>query len=219
MGRSAAPATFVGRTDGCPPCKLAFFTRWSYPKWNAATHDGDGRWSIPRLSKDRLKKLAEAIEALAKKDDSLVQKTQEIAALRRNAALELHTICRDFISRINRQLSKATLIFDPAEYSPESFDDTGVNLFQMNARGRILQIEFESTAETISTENFRVPHVLEGSIRCFNQEFLERAVIEEQFVFYCLEKKRNLWRFFDARTYRSGVFDQEYLISLMEQLL
>jgi hypothetical protein len=28
-----------------------------------------------------------------------------------------------------------------------------------------------------------------------------------------------MWRFFDARTYRSGPFDQEYLIGLMEQLL
>ena len=28
-----------------------------------------------------------------------------------------------------------------------------------------------------------------------------------------------MWRFFDARTYRSGEFDQEYLIGLMEQLL
>ena len=46
-----------------------------------------------------------------------------------------------------------------------------------------------------------------------------RAVIEEQFIFYCLEKKRKLWRFFDARTYRSAPFDEEYLISLMEQLL
>jgi len=171
------------------------------------------------LSKDRLKKLAEAIEALADKDSALIDKAHEIAALRRKAALELHTICRNFVCEINRHLTKNPLEFDPAEYAPESFNDIGVNLLQINARGRILQIGFESTPEMISTENFRAPHVLEGSIRCFNQEFLEQSVIEEQFIFYCLEKKRNLWRFFDARTYRSGLFDREYLTSLMEQLL
>ena len=171
------------------------------------------------MAKDRLKKLANTIDALSEKDGQLVQKTQEIAGLRCKAAVDLHSICRNFVSDLNRMLSKTELLFDPPEYSPESFNDHGVNLLQINARGRILQIEFSPTAEMISTENFRMPHILEGSIRCFNQEFLDRAVIEEQFIFYCLEKKQRLWRFFDARTYRSGPFDQEYLVSLMEQLL
>jgi len=178
-----------------------------------------GRWSHPRLPKDRLKKLAEAIEALADKDNALLLKTQEIESLRRQAAVELHSVCGKFVCGINRRLSRIHLEFDPLEYSPDSFQDVGANLLQINVHGRILQIEFASTPEMISTENFRVPHILEGSIRCFNQESLERAVIEEQFIFYCLEKKRKLWRFFDARTYRSAPFDEEYLISLMEQLL
>ncbi len=171
------------------------------------------------MQKDRLKKLAEAIDALTAKDSALMQRTLTIAALRRRAAVELHAICAAFVSGLNRQLSKIQLDFDPPQYTPEAFQEVGANLLQINVRGRILQIEFASTPETVSTENFRVPHILEGSIRCFNQEFLDRAVIEEQFIFYCLEKKRNLWRFFDARTYRSGPFDQEYLISLMEHVL
>jgi hypothetical protein len=176
--------------------------------------------AVSALAKDRLKKLAEAIEALAEKDDALIQKTQEIASLRRTAAVELHAICREFVRQINQHVSRTPLEFDPAEYSPESFHDEGLNLLQINARGRILQIEFTSTPEMISTENFRAPHILEGSIRCFNQDFLEHSVIEEQFIFYCLQKKKhNLWRFFDARTYRSGPFDQEYLISLMQQVV
>jgi hypothetical protein len=175
--------------------------------------------SPPGLQKDRLKKLAEAIEALEEKDSALIQKTLTIATLRRQAAVELHAICGAFVGDLNRQLSNIQVQFDPPEYASEAFQDIGVNLLQVNARGRILQIEFASTPQTVSTENFRVPHILEGSIRCFNQEFLDRAVIEEQFIFYCLEKKRNLWRFFDARTYRSGPFDQEYLISLMEQVV
>ena len=171
------------------------------------------------MQKDRLKKLAEAIEALEKKDSALIQKTVTIAALRRQAAVELHAICAAFVGDLNRQLSHAQIEFDPSDYALDAFQDIGVNLLQINVRGRILQIEFASTPQTVSTENFRVPHILEGSVRCFNQEFLDRAVIEEQFIFYCLEKKRNLWRFFDARTYRSGPFDQEYLISLMEQVV
>jgi hypothetical protein len=167
-----------------------------------------------------LKKLAVAIDALADKDNALLLKAQEIASLRRLAAVELHGICARFVCEVNQQLSKIQLQFDPLEYLPESFREVGANLLQINVHGRILQIEFASTPETVSTENFRVPHILEGSIRCFNQESLDRAVIEEQFIFYCLERKKNhLWRFFDARTYRSGPFDQEYLIGLMEQVV
>ncbi len=185
----------------------------------AALRSGPADGAILDLAKDRLRKLAKAIEALAEKDSVLVQKTQEIAALRRQAAMELHAICCSFASDINSHLSQPTVQFDPSAYSAESFADNGVNLLQINVRGRILQIEFESTPEMISTENFRVPHILEGSIRCFNQEYLEQAVIEEQYIFYCLEKKRKLWRFFDARTYRSGPFDRDYLVALMEHVV
>jgi hypothetical protein len=178
-----------------------------------------GGWSRPGLPKNRLQKLAEAIDALAGKDSVLIQKTQQVASLRRQAAAELHDICRKFVSELNQSLSHTQLQVDPPDYPLDSFQDMGVNLLQINIRGRILQIEFASTPEMISTENFRVPHILEGSVRCFNQELLEQAVIEEQFLFYCLERKSNLWRFFDARTYRSGRFDQEYLISLMEQIV
>jgi hypothetical protein len=193
---------------------------WGEVFWmEAAAQSPAGRWSHRGLAKDRLKKLAEAIDALAEKDQALVLKTQKIETLRREAAVELHSICCKFVSEINRRLSKIQLEFDPLDYSAESFRDAGANLFQINVHGRILQIEFTSTPETISTENFRVPHILEGAIRCFNQESLERAVVEEQLIFYCLEKKQNVWRFFDARTYRSGLFDHEYLVMLMEQVV
>ena len=178
---------------------------------------GDGLFW--RLQKDRLKKLAEAIDALAAKDTALVERTQEVAALRRTGAVELHTICASFVCEINRQLSKIQVQFDPGEYTGDAFRDVGANLLQINVRGRILQIEFASTPDMISTENFRVPHILEGSIRCFNQKSLDQSLIEEQFIFYCLGRKQNLWRFFDARTYRSGPFDREYLISLMEPVV
>ncbi len=38
-------------------------------------------------------------------------------------------------------------------------------------------------------------------------------------LFYTVEKDRRMWRYFDPRTYRSGPFDREYLLSLLEQVL
>ncbi len=82
-----------------------------------------------------------------------------------------------------------------------------------------MQGEFSSTPELVSTEDFRIPYIISGSVRAFNQMLLDRDVIEEQLLFYTLEKRMRMWRFFDPRTYRSGPFDQEYLVCLMEQLL
>jgi hypothetical protein len=82
-----------------------------------------------------------------------------------------------------------------------------------------LQIEFEATEELTSSEDFRIPYALHGAVRGFNQELLEQNVVREQLLFYTVEKTGTMWRFFDARTYRTGPFDQDYLIGLMEQLL
>ena len=171
------------------------------------------------MPKERLKKLALRIDALAKKDESVLERAREIAMLRRQAALELHGICSDFVCRLNELLARTKLEFDPDDYHPDNFPDQAVHLFQINARGRILQIRFEAAGELASTENFRVPYILEGVIRCFNQRLLDQDLIEEQLLFYTLEKTHRMWRFFDARTHRSGPFDADYLIGLLEQLL
>jgi hypothetical protein len=167
----------------------------------------------------RLKRLAESIDALAEKDLQLLNRTRQMAQLRQNAAVELHTICADFVISLNRLLSQADVNLDPAVFTPDSFDEIGKNLIQINVRGRILQIDFGATPELVSTEEFRIPYTLEGAVRAFNQQFLEKDVIEEQLIFYTLEKEKNWWRFFDPRTYRSGPFGQEYLVSLMERLI
>ncbi|MEO7650252.1 MAG: hypothetical protein ABIZ80_07270 [Bryobacteraceae bacterium] len=169
--------------------------------------------------RDRLSRLAKNIDTLVEKDDRQVKREQEIEETRRRAAMELHGACAIFVASVNRLLSKTALELSPQSFTPELFREEGQNIFQINVRGRILQIEFESTPSLVSTENFRVPHVLEGSVRCFNQDLLDRSTIEEQFLFFCLEKSRNSWRFFNARTYHTGMFDQDYLISLMEQLV
>ena len=184
-------------------------------KWSVNAQKGQR----PSRGSERLKKLAKSLDALAKKDEIRLRQTREIGALRRQASVELHTICADFVNELNQWLSEIELEFQPAEYHQENFRDDGVNLFQINARGRILQIKFESTPTLISTEDFRVPYIVSGAIRCFNQQLLEKDLIEEQSLFYTVEKSERLWRFFDPRTYRTGPFDADYLAGLMEQLV
>jgi len=173
----------------------------------------------PLPGSDRLRKLARSLDALARKDETHIRRAREIASTRRSAALELHAICTGFVRTLNQLLTEIELEFHPQEYGLDSFQDTGINLFQINARGRILQINFEATPELVSTEDFRVPYILSGSVRCFNQALLEKDLIEEQLLFYTLERSRRLWRFFDGRTYRTGPFDADYLTALMEQLV
>jgi hypothetical protein len=167
----------------------------------------------------RLKRLAGNIDALAQKDEGFLRRAREIAALRQAAAADLYAICADFVASVNRLLARTAVELDPPGYGPNSFQEDLVNLMQINVRGRILQISFSSTPELVSSEDFRVPYTLEGTVRAFNQELLDKDIIEEQLIFYTLENHKKMWRFFDARTYRSGPFDQEYLIGLMEQLL
>ena len=167
----------------------------------------------------RLKRLAANIEALVEKDAVLLGRLRDTADLRRGAALALHGICAEFVESLNRLLSKGAVILDPPEFSEATFSEEAPNLIQINASGRILQVSFECTPDLVSTEDFRIPYTLAGSIRAFNQRMLDKDLIEEQLLFFTVEKHRSMWRFFDARTYRSGPFDREYLISLMEQLL
>ena len=82
-----------------------------------------------------------------------------------------------------------------------------------------LQVAFEATPEIVSTEDFRIPYTLAGSVRAFNQELLDKDLIEEQLLFCTLEREGGMWRYFDARTYHSGPFDEDYLVALMEQLV
>jgi hypothetical protein len=167
----------------------------------------------------RLKKLAASIAALAEKDELVERRAREIAATRDAAGAELYAICAEFVSGLNHLLPRPEVMIDPSEASAASLLERPHRLIQINVRGRILQVEYEPTPELISTEEFRVPYTLAGFVRAFNQELLEKDLIEEQLIFFTLEKHRRMWRFFDPRTYRSGPFDQEYLVSLMEQLI
>jgi hypothetical protein len=180
---------------------------------------GRAAGSRHRLQRDRLKRLAESIRALSAKDELALQKARETMLLRQKAALQLFGVCAGFVRDVNGLLEEPEVRLDPENFTPESFQEESVNLFQIHVRGRILQVTFEATAEMVSTEEFRVPYVLHGATRCFNQQLLDQELIEEHLLFYCLERHRPVWRFFDARTYRTGIFDQDYLISLLERLV
>jgi len=171
------------------------------------------------LRDNRLKRLAREIEALAQKDEGDQRRARDVASLRRRAAVEIHSVCAQFVESVNRLLPRPELELDPADYPEERFHEELPNLIQINVRGRILQAEFAATPELISTEEFRIPYTLSGAVRAFNQALLDKDLIEEQLIFFTVEKEKSIWRYFDPRTYRSGELDQEYLIGLMEQLL
>ena len=172
-----------------------------------------------KTADSRLRRLAQAIEALAEKDERALRRARETDALRRRAAAELYTVCAGFVDALNKLLPEPLVILDPPSFPLERFNEDALNLVQINIRGRILQVAFEATPEPLSTEDFRIPYTLGGSVRAFNQVLLDKDLIEEQLIFYTVERHQTMWRYFDARTYRSGAFDRDYLISLLDQLL
>ena len=89
-------------------------------------------------------------------------------------------------------LERSALDLDPRDYGEASVNEDAPNLIQINVRGRILQVAFRATPELVSTEDFRVPYTLEGTVRAFNQELLDKDLIEEQLIFFTLEDRRKM---------------------------
>jgi hypothetical protein len=171
------------------------------------------------VADERLARLARSIDALAKKDEELARRTREIAELRRKAAGELHAVCSYFVTTLNALIREVKLELSPAEFSPENFREAGANLFLINARGRVVQIEFRATEQLTSTERFRTAYTLEGAIRWYNQEMLERIEVPEHAIVYVLDKQGGSWRYIDARTQKAGGLDTSFLAGLMERLV
>ncbi len=165
---------------------------------------------------DPIARLARQIDA-ASKAERLVS-ADDVAALRRRGACLLHSICADFISSVNDQLSQGSLELSPPAYTPEMFRESGVNLIQIGSQGRQMQLAFEAPPQLVSTEKFLVPYILEGEVRTYNQKMLERFEIRSQLLFYCLEEDRAGWRFFDWRTRGTGPVDRQMLVTLMGRL-
>jgi len=167
----------------------------------------------------RLRRLAQNIDRLADRDEELLRRERETEALRRTAAGQLHAECLSFVSELNRLLQRTEVRLDPDAFDITAFEPDSSTLIQIQVRGRILQIAFTATPGLASTEEFRIPYILEGTVRAFNQELLDKDLIEEQLLFYTLESHGNMWRYFDTRSYRSGPFDREYLTNLMEEVV
>jgi hypothetical protein len=116
---------------------------------------------------DTIVRFARQIDAARTAERFLVN-ADEVASVRRYGACELHRICADFVSSVNRNLSEAALDLAPATYTPESFREPGENLIQVGSQGREMQIAFEAPSKLVSTGKFLVPYVLEGEIRSYN---------------------------------------------------
>lgn len=175
------------------------------------------RWR--RNRSDRLTRLAKAIEAIGETDRNLIAQSTEVDRLRLQGAMDLYRICSAFVAKVNDRLSEPAILLDPPAFTESSYNDAGATLFQINLRGRILQIEFGPTVELYEDDDFRHPYVLRGAVRSFNQDLLEQGTVDEQMIFYCPVQDNGFWHFFDGRTYRSGRVGENYLISEMEKLV
>ena len=168
---------------------------------------------------DRIARLARQIGEDVRKERHLLLTDSEVLEFRRRGAAELHAICAGFVGSVNRLLTPPVLEMAPSDFASEMFRNSGANLIQLNAQGRIVQIAFESTREKFSTDKFLIPYILEGEVRAYNQEMLERTQVRSHALFYCVEDTRKAWRYHDWVSGRSGVFSQEQLVSLMERIV
>jgi hypothetical protein len=163
------------------------------------------------------RRLARHIEA-ASRSEKFLADAEAVGELRRRGAAELHRVCAEFVSTVNKSLSQAEIELAPPAYSPETFREPGVNVMQISSQGRQVQITFQAGAQLVSTEKFRIPYVLEGEVRAYNQKMLERFEIVTLAVFYCVGEEISGWRFYDWRTLRTGALNQDFLVELMETL-
>ncbi len=167
----------------------------------------------------RLEALARRIEAAVEKDQALVRQARECAVLRRRAAAELYAMCRAPVEALNRLLRQPLVELSPPDFAPDAYQDDAPNIFQINVSGRIVQIEFHAASTPLSTERYHTPYILEGSLRAFNQEFLELSQVPEQPVFCCPKGGRLEWVWFDARLQRGAPLDEQHLIGLLERVI
>lgn len=175
------------------------------------------RWTRSRPS--RLAKLAETIDSLVLEDERAIAEAHRVAASRRTGAEELYRLCAKFADDLNAMLKRTEVVLDPPEFSSTRYTDYGDTIFQIHVRGRILLLCFAAAPQLISTENFREPYILEGAIRSFNQDSLDRASLEEKSIFYCTSPEGGTWHYFDPRTYQTGPLGEDYLVSSFEALV
>lgn len=174
----------------------------------------------PAPPKDlRLKRLVRKLDELPAKDEERIRQARELALRQRVGAVELHEMCLDLVHTLNSMLKKLKLDLTPEIYNPDRIESEAGLLFQINASGRIVQIALLPPENNRSTEHFRIPYVLRGAIRSFNQESLDRQEIAETPIFYCDDRTEYSWLYLETRTRKSGTLDREFLMDVLEELL
>jgi hypothetical protein len=165
-----------------------------------------------------LARLVEKLDQLPARDELRLRQARELENQQNEASAQMYGLCRDLVNSLNAMLENMVVELSPEAYAASQLAESGV-LFQINASGRIVQITIFPREGSASSEHFRLPYILRGAVRWFNQEYLERQAIEEQLVYYCLDGASGRWRYLDARTRRLGVIDREFLAATIEQLL
>lgn len=178
-----------------------------------------GRLLESEMNEDRVKRLAARMDRLAEQDEKLLERTRLVERARQLATEQLYQLCAHLVRELNRLVTRFQIEISPDSWGRESFREANVNIIQINANGRLIQIAFQSTDKLVSTENYPTPYVLEGAVRWFNQELLDSRGIEEEQIFLCWdEKSGSRWRWQDYRTRRAGAFDLDHLMGLLERL-
>ncbi len=168
---------------------------------------------------NRIARLAKQLGDDIRKEQHLLLTDSKVLELRRQGASQLYSICADFAASVDRFLTPPVLEIAPSTYDPEVFRNSGANLIQLNARGRIIQLAFESTRARFSTDKFLIPYILEGEVRAYNQEMLERTQVRSQALFFCVEDSQTTWHYYEWVSGRTGAFGREQLVNLMERIV
>ncbi|MBL8175972.1 MAG: hypothetical protein JNK48_14945 [Bryobacterales bacterium] len=167
----------------------------------------------------RLKRLAKKLDELPAKDEERIRQIHEMELRQRLGAVELHELCVELVHTLNGLLKKLKLELTPEVYNPDRIEAEQGLLFQINATGRVLQIALFAPENCTTTEHFRIPYVLRGAVRSFNQESLERQEIQETPIFYCRERSDFGWVYMETRTRKTGAVDRDFLMDVLEELL
>ena len=168
---------------------------------------------------ERFQKLARRIEELRRKDEATLERRKQISKRRREAIQRLWEVCGSFAAHLNSYIEQDPLQLSPSE-PPNDFPEDNQLQLLMNVRGRILLLDIRAPANLVSSDNFKKPYILEGEVRFFNQELLEDERVEEHEIFFCPgEGPDGTWMYWNGRSYKSGPVDENYLASVLEQIL
>ena len=168
---------------------------------------------------ERFQKLARRIEELRRKDESAQEHRRQIGQRRTGAVQHLWHICSGFASHLNSYIEHDQLQLSPPGPPGDFPEDNHLQLL-MNARGRILLLDIGAPANLVASDNFKKPYILEGEVRIFNQELLEEEHVEEHGIFFCPDEgPQGTWMYWNGRSYKSGRVDENYLASLLDQIL